>query len=132
MPESQEEDASFILVTEFFKTWKDKTEFNLLGIHADTTNNKSKAYNAVDGHVIRLLPTCTIKRGSSGNQTPVWPPAFASACHNGPLPPLSSLVLQGAHPANRAIILDFKNYFLKLNGILEKYGNLQSVRSIRR
>lgn len=121
MPESREEEGSFFLFNDTFQPLKDKTSFKLIGLHADASNREQKQYNAQDGHVIRLTPDCDIVRGTSGSQTSIFPAQFASTAENPNPRPLTDLTLQGAHSANRAIILDFGTYFLKVSYIMFIY-----------
>jgi hypothetical protein len=114
MPESREEHGHYLVFEEKFQSLKAKTSFQLLGIHADASKPEEKNYAAKDGHVIQLSPDCNIARGTCGLQSYVWPPKFARTVENPDPLPINTLTLFGAHSSNRAIILDFDTYFLKV------------------
>lgn len=115
MPEDREGDGSFYLFnTEFQALKQANISFSLLGLFADATEAEESQYNAQSGHAIRLTPDCRMERGTSGSQTPLWPPDFANTPDNSPPLPLDVLTLQHAYSANRSIILDFGHYFLKV------------------
>ena len=114
MPESREEHAHYIVFQEKFQSLKGKTSFQLLGIHADASKPEEKYYDAKGGEVIRLSPDYNMARGTCGSQSYVWPPKFAHTVDNTDPLPINTLTLQGLHSSNRAIILDFNSYFLKV------------------
>lgn len=49
-----------------------------------------------------------------GSQRYVWPPKFTCTVENPDPPPIKTLILHGLHSLNRAIILNFDTYFLKI------------------
>jgi hypothetical protein len=114
MPESREEHGHYIVFDEKYQSLKGKTSFQLLGIHADASKPEEKYYDAKDGHVIQLSPDCNIARGTCGLQSYVWPHKFARTVENPNPLPINTLTLCGLHSSNRAIILDFDTYFLKV------------------
>lgn len=115
MPESREEQAHYFVFYEKFQSLKNKTSFQLLGIHADASKPEENCYDAKDGHVMQLSPDCNIARGTCGLQSYVWPRKFAPTVENPDPPSINTLMLHGLHSSNRAIILDFDTYFLKVN-----------------
>jgi len=114
MPESCEDHGHYDIFDEKFQSLKGKTSFQLLGVHADASKPEEKHYNAKNGHVIQLSPDCNMVRGTCGSQSYVWPPNVAHTVENPDPLPINTLTLHGAHSANRAIILDFGTYFLKV------------------
>ncbi|KIM36355.1 hypothetical protein M413DRAFT_14026 [Hebeloma cylindrosporum] len=114
MPELFEEEGHFFLFHSTFLSLEGTTSFQVIGIHADASKPEEKRYNANNGHVLQLSPDCTMVRGTCGSQTPLWPREFARTAENLEPLPITTLTLQGAHSANRAIILDFGTFFLKV------------------
>lgn len=114
MPESCEEHAHYLVSQEKFESLKGNTSFQLLGIHADASKPEEKHYDAKNGHVLQLSPDCTITRGTYGSQSYIWPPRFARTAENPNPLPINTLTLHGLHSSNRAIVLDFGSYFLKV------------------
>ena len=104
----------YLLFQEKFQSLKGNTSFQLIVIHADASKPEEKYYDAKSGHVFQLSPDCNIARGTCGSQGYVWPPKFAHTVENPDPLPINTLTLQGVHSSNRAIILDFSGYFLKV------------------
>ena len=118
MPESREEDSHSFLFNYNFESLKDKSSFQLIGIHADVSKTEETRHKAEDGHIILLSPNCDIVRGTCNSQTYLFPKDFAHTEGNLNPQSITTLTLERAHSANRAIILDFGTYFLKVRNFL--------------
>jgi len=130
MPESREERAHYILFDDKFQSLKGITSFQLIGIHADASKPEEKKYNAENGHVIQLTPDCDIARGTCRSQSCIWPQKFARTQDNPDPLPINTLTLQKIHSSNRAIILDFDTYFLKVSLFIFLCISFQSQSSL--
>jgi hypothetical protein len=90
-------------------------DFTLQGLALDATNLEAaqpKASQlAKDGLVYDLDTSCTIRRGQTSNQTPVFPPMLCPTLQNPNPPLLTTLHLEKITYTHRAIILHFGTLF---------------------
>lgn len=127
MPESRESEAHLQLAQRIFQNLKNSGEdFHLLDIWADGTDKEQSraplGSHLRNGHVYKLKPESTIKRGSRKKQTAVFPPMFAPKktrkssryATAAAVPSIEELELREIHSGSRSISLDFGKAFLQV------------------
>src|ERR1700728_3422350 len=114
MPEFRECLAHYIFIIWLWNNHK--SEYILLGLWADLTDSEVKRSGlAKNGLVQKLRPTSTIKRGSKGSQTCIYPPTLQKTKKIQNPAPLSMLELKEISHNPRAIFLDFGSLRLKVS-----------------
>lgn len=126
MPELRECLAHYWFLLWFFDLYNSKTSFQLIALWADATPAEEKKVSAQDGHVYRLTATSSVKRGSKGAQTPLWPLDFTVTKDTPDPPSIQTLELKGVSTTSRAIILDMGPQFLKVSAF-ELKCNLEAL-----
>jgi hypothetical protein len=121
MPEYRESWVHFLLARHIF-TSEQNLDWTVLGLWADATKKEARAARANSlqraGHVYPLDASSTIKRGTNGAQTSVWPQMWRQM-KKGPTPPsIQTLRLCNMESAGRSITLDFGPLCLMVRKLL--------------
>ncbi|KAH7906784.1 hypothetical protein BJ138DRAFT_1104858 [Hygrophoropsis aurantiaca] len=122
MPEYRECLAHYLVAQSVFAAEKPHHNWQVHGIWVDgTEKERSAAPRGTplrNGHVYSLSPNTTIKRGTNGAQTPVWPPKFqcpAKRKRDAPDPPsIEELELQDISYTGRTLVMDFRDLWLQV------------------